>query len=188
MENNPSSFTESGGSSQADDMQSGQGAQPQTIKTQVQEKAGEVLDQARSSIKEQATQQKDRAADGLESVATALHTTSDQLRGQQQAFIGEYVESAARVVENVSGYLQEHDVTELTGEVENFARRQPGIFLGACFAIGFVAVRFLKASGREAYSTAGNGNGYGAAGSYDVSTQPMALPETGTYGQTAGAG
>jgi hypothetical protein len=31
-------------------------------------------------------------------------------------------------------------------DAENYARREPLIFLGAAFAVGFIAARFLKAS------------------------------------------
>jgi hypothetical protein len=36
----------------------------------------------------------------------------------------------------------------MVGEVERFARRQPTLFLGIAVAVGFLAVRFLKSSGR----------------------------------------
>src|SRR5205814_9180472 len=57
-----------------------------------------------------------------------------------------YAGRVAEIVEGASTYLQEHSLDDLTGEVERFAWRNPAIFLGAAFGMGFLASRFLKSS------------------------------------------
>jgi hypothetical protein len=120
--------------------------QTQEVVHKTQEVAGQVMERARDQVKTQLADQKERAAGSLESVAQALRTTGEQLRGQDQSAISGYAESAAEMVERFSGYLQNRDIDELIGEVERFARRQPGLFLAGAFAMGFAASRFFKSS------------------------------------------
>jgi hypothetical protein len=127
--------------------------QTQQVIEQTQQKAGEAMDRARDQVKSQVATQKERARDSLEGVAQALHQTGQQLREANQGVLGEYAEGAARMVERVSGYLDQRNIDQLVGEVEAFGRRQPGLFLGGAFALGFLAARFLKSSSPYGRST-----------------------------------
>jgi ElaB/YqjD/DUF883 family membrane-anchored ribosome-binding protein len=133
--------------------------QTQQVVQQAGQKAGQVMDQARDQVKSQLTGQKDRATDGLGTIAEALRRTGDQLRTQDQAMVGRYAEQAAEAVEGFSEYLREKDVDDLVREVESFARRQPAVFLGSAFALGFLAARFLKSSNQRAYAGSTQGDG-----------------------------
>ena len=42
--------------------------------------------------------------------------------------------------------LREQDLEQLMNTTAQFARRQPALFLGAAFALGFAATRFIKSS------------------------------------------
>jgi len=114
---------------------------------QTQEQAGDLLDRARDQFSTQVSGQKDAVADSAGSLATALRQTSQQLNDQGQGMVGQFVDRAAELADGVSGYLRERSVGDLTGELENFARREPVLFLGGAFALGFMAARFLKSSG-----------------------------------------
>ncbi len=113
---------------------------------QVQDKAGEVA----STVKEQATSQissqKEKAADGLGNVAQAIRQTSDQLRENDQAGVADYVEKAAQSVEKFSSYLRDRDLDEIVNGIEQFARREPALFIGGAFTVGLLAARFLRSS------------------------------------------
>jgi hypothetical protein len=108
--------------------------------------AGAAIEQASEQAKAQAYSQKERAAGSLESVADALRQTSDQLSEDGQDLVGQYVEKAADQVDRVTGYLRERTFDEMIGDVQAYARRQPAIFFGGAFALGFLAARFLKSS------------------------------------------
>jgi hypothetical protein len=131
--------------------------------------AGEAVGQARQQAKAQAASQKERAADSLGSVAQALRQSSQQLREQDRGTLAQYTEKAADQVERFSGSLRNKDVNQLLSEAENFARRQPGVFLGGAFAVGLLAARFLKSSSQQAQAGAGRtpppaeGAAYGTA-------------------------
>jgi hypothetical protein len=113
---------------------------------QARQTAGQVAGQARDQVTSRVASQKDRAAEGLGSMAQALRQTGQQLRGQDQLGITSYIDSAASQVERISGYLQRNDVGQLVDDVEGFARRQPGLFLGGAFVLGLLGARFLKSS------------------------------------------
>jgi len=126
------------------------------VADQAQQAAGQVVDQAREQVSSRLVDQKDRAADGLTSVAQALRQASQQLRGQDQQAVTDYVETAASQVERISNYLKQNDLGGLIGDVEQFARRQPALFLGGTFVLGLLGARFLKSS----RPTTGAGGGY----------------------------
>ncbi|PLS82945.1 MAG: hypothetical protein CYG59_02545, partial [Chloroflexi bacterium] len=107
--------------------------------------AQEAVVQARQQVRSQ----KERIAGGVENVAGVLRQTGEQLRAQDQGTIAEYANNVAEQVDRVSGYLRERDVRELVNEVEQFARRQPVLFVGAAFALGLLGARFLKSSSQQ---------------------------------------
>jgi uncharacterized protein YjbJ (UPF0337 family) len=113
---------------------------------QTREMTGQALDRARSEVKSQISSQKDRAAGALGSVADAIRMTGQNLQQGDQAGIAQYADRAAEMVDGLTGYLREHDVDDLITEVESFARRQPALFLGGAFMLGFCAARFLRSS------------------------------------------
>jgi hypothetical protein len=127
--------------------------QTQQVIQQTQQKAGEVVDRAREQVRSQLADQKERAAGSLESVADALRQAGQGLRDHDQGALGDYVQSAAEMVERVSDYLSRRDMDQLVREVEDMARRQPGLFVGGAFALGFLAARFLKSSRSNGRST-----------------------------------
>jgi hypothetical protein len=51
-------------------------------------------------------------------------------------------------VERLSGYLRSNSVSDMVSGVEEFARRQPAIFIGSACMLGLLAARFLKSSAR----------------------------------------
>lgn len=124
-----------------------------------QTQADSTVDQAKQAISDAAQRttervesrldaQKQRAADSLSSIAQSLRSSGQQLEGQP-AGVGGYVQRAADQVDDLAYYLRERDVSEIVDQVENFARRQPGLFLGTAFGLGVLGARFLKSSRRN---------------------------------------
>lgn len=143
------------------------------IVAKTQEVAGQLAEQARQQMKSQLAQQKDRAAESVGSVAQALHTVGEQLRGQDQKVMAEYADSIAATADRFFGYLADKDIEQLAGEVEQFARRQPALFVTGAFALGFAASRFFKSSSPS------NGHGYsaGARGNGTTDLRPLPAPD-----------
>ena len=131
--------------------------------------AGEAVDKAKDLALSQLSGQKARAADAVSSMAQSLRQASQGLEQSDSPLaVHQYVNRAAEQLEQLGSFLNEKDMTEVIGEVENFARRQPALFLGAAFAAGLMAARFLKSSGSGGSSmnaTSGTSRRGGSPGS-----------------------
>jgi hypothetical protein len=104
---------------------------------------------AREAATEAADARRHDVSERLQGIARAFRETSDRLRDEDDAAAARVAEVAARGVENVAGYLHNHDVREMVREAEDFARRHPSLFIGAAIVGGFLAGRFLHASTRR---------------------------------------
>jgi hypothetical protein len=174
------------------------------IKGRAREAVSQAKERAGERIESRITDSKTRAAETLSGVASTLLSSSEQLRGQNQAGASRAIERAAEGVERFANYLQDTDVDDVVEQVHEFARRQPAAFIGGAFALGFIASRFLKASSpygsRRLPAPSDYGRGYGASyetsrshegyeGSLGDSTGSMAgdrgsISRTGGYGNT----
>ncbi len=112
----------------------------------VADTASGLMDRVRERATAQLSTQKDRATDGLGSVAQAVRQSTQHLRDNKQDAIAGYVDKAADQIDRLSAQLRNRDVGELVGEVQRYARRQPALFVGTAFAIGVIGARFLKSS------------------------------------------
>lgn len=118
-------------------------------KTRLGQLADEAQQQASEKARSGVAQGKARAAEALSGIASSLLLSSQQLRDQNQEGVGRYVERAADQLDRVARYLQTAEPGELVDRVENFARRQPALFIGGAFALGLLGARFLKSSRRD---------------------------------------
>jgi hypothetical protein len=153
--------------------------------------AGQVQDQAQAFLSEQ----KEVAADHIEGVAKVLHETVGQLRQKSPGAVTDYAERAVEGLDSVANALRERDMRDLVGQVEDFARRQPVLFIAGSVAIGFALARFLKSSGSGSYGQASDSRGStgrasGLSGSAPAmgSSDGPASPQYSTTGSgTAGS-
>src|SRR3954464_4242087 len=141
-----------------------------------------IVDRVRDKAAAQLSSQKDRATDGLGSVAQAVRQSTQQLRDQKHDTIAGYVEQAADQIEKFSQRLRDKDVGELLDDAQRLARRQPAVFIGSAFALGVIGARFLKSSSeddRDFYRREGSN-----AGSYrgnEYRTRMSSGPGTPSY-------
>lgn len=142
-----------GGVSATDAPPTGIGAVTEQVKEtasqaleQGQQAAGQAVDKAKDTVKSQLSNQKEKAVSTLGSFTDALMHTGDQLRQSGQGVFGGYAETLADKVDHVAGYLRENDIDDLTAQVEDFARKQPALFIGGAFILGVALARFLKSS------------------------------------------
>jgi hypothetical protein len=130
--------------------------------------AGEIADRTSTMVQERVNDtvggQMSRAGDMMESVAQAIRRTGEQLR-QEQPQVAGFADTAAGQVERFAGRVRTSSPGEIVAEVEQFARRQPAVFLGGALLLGAVAARFLKASPQAG---SGMSAGYRGAGQYQT--------------------
>ncbi len=135
--------------------------QAQDVVDQAQSKAGQVADQARSQAVSQVESRKGQAADSIGSVADAARGLGQQLRENDQGTMAHYVDQLADSIDGFSTYLRHTDLADIVEDAQDFARRQPALFLGGAFLVGVVAARFLKSSSPERGPMDGGARGMG---------------------------
>ena len=149
-----------------------------TVKSQAAQLADSAKDLAAGAgerLRETVSEQKAAGADYVGNVANIIRRTAYEFDADiPQA--GHYIRKAATQLDNVSEAMRNRDMSEIMGNVRDFARKQPTAFFGAAVLIGFAAVRFFKSgSGASAspstpaYGSGGSGSGstttYGSGGS-----------------------
>jgi len=149
------------------------------VKEQVQQTAADLKDQVTDQATGKIEEQKTAASGGLSTVAHAVRQTADQLEENDQEEIARYVHRAAAQVESVADYIGRRDLRGLAQDAEQFARREPALFLGGAFALGLFAARFLKST--SSTSGAASQSGVGSRGS------TLALPAASSYQPRTGA-
>jgi ElaB/YqjD/DUF883 family membrane-anchored ribosome-binding protein len=112
----------------------------------VGEQVRQTVDQAKQQGEARFEEEKQRTADEVGEVAKTLHHTAEQLGSQEHGNIANYVDVAAEQLDRVSSAIRNQDLQGVVNQVENFARQQPAVFLGAAVAAGVFAGRFLKSS------------------------------------------
>ncbi|HYG54024.1 MAG TPA: hypothetical protein VD965_01880 [Burkholderiales bacterium] len=110
-----------------------------------QEQAREVWNDTRDTARAVIGEQQQAAAGSLGDFAQALRKAARE-SGDGSAAIGRIAESAADGLQRVSDSLRGKDLDSLVRDAESFARRQPLAFIGTAALVGYLAVRFLKAS------------------------------------------
>ncbi len=128
--------------------QTGTGDTVQQARETAQRLASDAQQRAAEQVQSRLGAQKHRAAESLSGVAQALRSSGQQLQGQQDG-ISQYIQQAADRIEDFANNLQNQDVGEIVDRAEDFARRNPGVFLGGAFALGVLGARFLKSSRRN---------------------------------------
>ena len=132
------------------------------VKSQAENLAGsakEMASDAGEKLRASVSEQKAAGADYVGNVANIIRRTAYEFDSDiPQA--GHYIRKAAAQLENVSEAMRNRDMSEIVGNVQDFARKQPTAFFGAAVLLGFAAVRFLKSapgnSSQPAAATASN--------------------------------
>ena len=120
-----------------------------------------LIDKMKTSAASQLGAQKDRATDGIGSVAQAVRQSTQQLRDQQHETIAQYVEQAADQLERFATRLKQQNVGDLLNEAQDLARRRPALFIGGAFLLGLSLARFIKSSAeRESIDTTSRAAGF----------------------------
>jgi hypothetical protein len=128
------------------------GGQEEPTDTSATQGAKEAAERTAEQVKERgaavAAEGKEFVAGQVEGVAVALRRTAEGLRDEGQGPFAKYAERLADGIGRISSSLREQDFRGLYRKAEDFARREPALFIGGALALGFVAARFLKSGPR----------------------------------------
>ncbi len=137
---------------------------------QISEKAHELGGEVQFQLREQLDQRSTQTGEQVQSIGKVLQSGANQLRSEGKDMPAKAVEEVARRADDLGGYLQSAQADQILGDVENFARRRPWLTAGVGVLAGFLASRFVKASGDRRYQGAQtDGRGY-------PSSTPRSLP------------
>jgi hypothetical protein len=130
------------------------------LTSEAKEQAADLAGRAQHQVSTLMTDQKNRAAQRLDTLAGALRDVADRLgRDEVGRGVGHYAQRAAAQVDSMSSYLRGAELEAVMRDTGQFARRRPEVFIGGAFLAGLLTARFLKASsGRR--SPDGSRGGY----------------------------
>jgi len=126
-------------------------ATARSLVDQAKETAGQAYDAVTEKAASKLNEQKSTLSDGLSTVADSVRQVGDNL-GSSRTESGlaeaaaKYTNTAAQKLEDVAGYFESRNVRDMARDLEGYARRNPAVFLGAAFGLGFLAARFLKST------------------------------------------
>lgn len=119
------------------------------LQREVGQQARAVGQQVERAAISQVERGRHQVAQGVHTAAEALRMGAQQVSQRDGSGNTQFVERLAEPVERVSTYLERHDTREIAHDLENFARRNEGLFLSGAFALGVLGARFLKSSSTE---------------------------------------
>lgn len=128
-------------------------AEAANVASEVKTSAKDLLHQAKSDLTSQAGAQQQKAAEGLRTVSSQLHSMADA--PDQQGVASDLIRQAAQRSESVATWLDNRDPGSLLDEVKSFARQRPGTFLLLAAGAGVLAGRLGRSlqAGAPATST-----------------------------------
>jgi gas vesicle protein len=151
---------------------------------QVGQKAQEVKGQAGERVRGEIDARSTQAGEQVSSTADAIRRVGGQLREEGKDMPAKLADQAAERAERLGRYLTEADADRMLRDLESMARRRPWLAgLGGVVA-GFLASRFVKASGSRRYE-AQAGNGF--AGGFPQAALPSGegMPAMASVGEDA---
>ena len=114
-----------------------------TLKDKVTDAAGKVKDKTEEfgrSVQHKIDEQRTTTADNLHSAASSIHESAET--GSQK--VRELAHGAADTLDATAGYIRDHDVQAMLGDVENVVRRFPGRSLLIAAGVGFLLGRAMR--------------------------------------------
>ena len=133
--------------------------------------AGDIAEQATGVAEQRASSTMTQVGDTIEQVARAVRNTGEQLRSDQPQLAG-LADTAAEQAEHAAQFLRQHDARDVLDEVQDFARRQPAVVIGAGLALGLLVGRAIKSAGPSGQRGFYGGRRYtdGDRGAYGASS------------------
>jgi hypothetical protein len=161
------------------------------LSEQAKSKAADAKDYARDVAEDRFRQGKDYASSEVEAQAARIRAAGsewgdDSYPAQAAGYLADGLSQAAEAI-------RDQDLNGLMDDVTQFARRNPGVFLGGAALLGFAIARVMKASERAdyrepRYGASGHGPSYDAYGRGEFDAPAPGVSNTPYDRPVAGAG
>jgi ElaB/YqjD/DUF883 family membrane-anchored ribosome-binding protein len=129
-------------------------AQAAAASAAAQRQVGRLGEQMRDAAESLIDEQKERMAVAVHGVADMLRRTADTLEHENNATAAHYAGQAAARIDRFSDTVRNRELGEMVASTEDFARRQPALFIAGAVAAGFVIGRLLARPPRRNVVTA----------------------------------
>jgi len=141
------------------------------VTDQVATEGKRLLEDAKSTLHQQAQTETERIADALRKVGDQL---TGMLAGQapEEGPVRDYVEQASSKVNEFAGRLRQRGFDGMVSDAERFARRRPGAFLLGAAAAGALVGRVLRGTKSDHQ---GNGSSQLSSGMGNDRTEELPL-------------
>lgn len=106
--------------------------------------AARLGDQMREAAESFMHEQQERVAEAVHDFAEVLRHTADTLEREDRTGAARYADKAAAQIDRLSESMRRQQLREMLSNTEDFARRQPVLFIAGAVAIGFVFGRVLS--------------------------------------------
>ncbi|MFC4113984.1 hypothetical protein [Nonomuraea zeae] len=110
--------------------------------------AGQAVGQLRGRVRDEADSQSRRAAQNLRQWADDLHGMTES--GKPDSPVQGVLQQVAGTGHKAADYLEDRGFGGAASDVQDFARRRPGLFLAGALAAGFLFGRLAKAGTKAA--------------------------------------
>ena len=133
--------------------------------------------QSRTELGDQASQQKERLAKGLEAAGDELGSMARNSGGGGIAT--DLVQQLSTRVSGAAAWLNDHEPADVLDEVKRFARRRPLVFIGWAALAGIVAGRLVRALAADQHDKSSSTAGGSASESRTTgtgATTPVGVP------------
>jgi hypothetical protein len=140
-----------------------------TAKDQARQVKDDAAAQARGLVDEAKNELRDQSRSQADQAAKTIHRVGDQAdalaagRVDEAGAVADYVRQAGQRAHDVANRIDQRGIDGVLNDVQNFARRKPGVFLAGCAVAGFVAGRLIRGGAAASGSDEGSPNGSGQA-------------------------
>jgi len=110
--------------------------------------AGGVADEAGRTLETTAARSMSQVGDTLHQVADAVRQSSETLQTEQPQ-VGRLMATAADKLHDVATFISDREPTQLVGDAQQVARRQPGVVVGGGLLAGLLIGRALRSAGAQ---------------------------------------
>lgn len=110
---------------------------------QLRSSGSQAYEQAKGEAERLAAEQRDGMASYAHDLADALDGASNTLHERGRDTAARLARRAADELDALGSKVEGQNVSDLLHNVESFARRRPGLFLGGAFLLSFALVRYL---------------------------------------------
>lgn len=171
-------------------------------KDEVSKVASEATGQVKDLLNQGRTQLSSQLTDQQQRLGSIVHSFADELssmasKSEKSGPLTDLAQQGSRRISEIADRLENSEPTDLLGDLRNFARQRPGVFLGASLLAGVLAGRLTRSLAAEAkdakdaqqpaigsgYTTApvpAHGTTVPATG-YDSGSYAAGGTETGSY-------